>query len=173
MWRAVPLAKVIIRMAVFGAILGASLGLLTLIAFESTVPEPRSYYHPRIIFGGVTDGILLGALTGFAMAIYAAVAHRTIHKPSLFRFAFLIVATIVSLLVVQQPFHVVTLSEFGIPLRDWVHWALAVADPVYILLLAATIAKHVAIGLMSLYAAGKYMREASAQYMKSTGQRSA
>lgn len=171
MWRAVPLAKVIMRMAAFGALLGASLGLLTIIAFDSTIPAPKSYYHPRIILGGVKDGVLLAGLAGIAMALYAAAAHRTIHKPAHFRFAMLIVATIVSLVVVQQPFHIVTLIEIGIPLFDWDLWAQRYADSVFIpLLFAATIAKHVAIGLMSLYVANRYLREGTAQFLKSTEQ---
>ena len=168
MWRTIPLVKVVLWMTVFGAILGALFGIPTLIAFESVLPAPRSYYIPRIAIGVVTDGILLGALTGIAMALYAAVAHRSIHRPSLFRFAMLIVATTVSIAVVQQPFHIVTLTEFGIPLRDWLH--AATTDESLGTLLLGTIAKHTAIGLMSLYLARKYMRENAERFLKATGQ---
>lgn len=167
MWRATPLAKMVLRMTAFGALLGASLGLVTLVAFESTVPAPKSDSHPQIILGGVKDGVLLTSLAGLAMALYAGIVHRTVQKPVYFRFALLIVATIVSLVVVQHPFHIVTLSEFGIPLVDWVVWALREADPVLIPLFIATIAKHVAIGSMSLYAASRYLRDASASFSKS------
>lgn len=154
-------------MVIFGALLGASLGLVTVFAFESTIPAPKSQYHPQIILGGVKDGVLLAGLVGTAMALYAGIVHRTVQKPAHFRFAMLIVATIVSLAVVQPPFHIVTLNEFGIPLIDWVVWALREADLVMIALFVATIAKHVAIGLMSLYAASHYLRDASASFMKS------
>ena len=170
MWRAVPLAKILLRMAAFGAVLGAALGLLTIFAFESTLPAPKSYFQPRIILGGVMNGLILGSLVGIAMALYAAVAHRSIHKPAHFRFAMLIVATIVSLAVVQQPFHIVTLSEIGLSLGDWLTWGLLEANSLGIALPVGTIAKHTAIGMMSLFVAGKYLREASAQYMKSAGQ---
>ena len=123
------------------------------------------------MLGEVINGAILGVLIGLAMAFYAGIVHRSIHKPSHFRFAMLIVATIASLAVVQRPFHIVPLTEFGMPLVDWVLWALRDADPVLIPLFFATIAKHVAIGLMSLYVASRYLREASAQFMKSTGQR--
>ena len=168
MWRAVPLAKVLLRMAAFGAVLGAALGLLTIIAFESRLPEPKSYFQPRIILGGVMDGLILGGLVGIAMALYAAVAHRTIHKPARFRFAMLIVAMIVSLAVVQQPFHIVFFAELGT--ASWLDWVLRYADPGMIAVFVGTIAKHVGIGMLSLLVAGKYLREASARYMKSTGQ---
>lgn len=167
MWRAIPLAKIVLRMAAFGALMGALLGLVSLIAFESTVPAPKSDSHPQIILGGVKDGVVLTSLVGIAMALYAGIAHRTVQKPAYFRFAMLIVATIVSFAVVQHPFHIVTLSEFGVPLVDWVLWALREADPVLIPLFVATIAKHVAIGAMSLYAASRYLRDASASFSKS------
>ena len=167
MWRAIPLIKIVLRMVAFGALLGASLGLVTVVAFESTVPEPKSQYQLQIVLGGVKDGVVLAGLAGIAMASYAGIVHRTVHKPAHFRFAMLIVATIVTLVVVQHPFHIVSLSEFGIRLVDWVPWALREADPVLIPLFFATIAKHVAIGLMSLYAASRYLRDASASFSKS------
>ena len=167
MWRVIPLTKMVLRMAAFGALLGASLGLVTLIAFESKVPAPKSHYQLQIVLGGVKDGVALAGLAGIAMALYAGIVHRTVQKPAYFRFALLIVATIASLVVVQHPFHIVTLSEFGIPLVDWVLWALREADPVLIPLFFATIAKHVAIGAMSLYAASRYLRDASESFSKS------
>lgn len=167
MWRAVPLAKIVLRMATFGALLGASLGLVTLIAFASTVPAPKSHYQLQIILSGVKDGVALAGLAGIAMALYAGIIHRTVHKPAHFRFAMLIVATIVSFAVVQHPFHIVTLSEFGIPLAEWVLWAFREADPVLIPLFIATIAKHIAIGLMSLYTTSRYIRDASSSFSKS------
>ncbi len=170
MWRAVPLAKILLRMAAFGAVLGAALGLLTILAFESTLPAPKSYFQPRIILGGVMNGLILSGLVGVAMALYAAVAHRTIRKPARFRFAMLIVAMIVSLAVVQPPFDIVYLRAFGLSLADWVFWVLLEAKFGIIAVLVGTIAKHVGLGLMSLFVAGKYLREASALYMKSTGQ---
>lgn len=170
MWRAVPLAKVLLRMTAFGAILGATLGVLTIFAFEARLPAPKSYVQPRIILGGLTDGLILGGMVGVVMALYAAVAHRTIHKPARFRFAMLIVALIVSLAVVQPPFDTVYLREFGLSPADWFSLALGEESTVLIALYFGTIAKHVAIGLMSLFVASHYLREASAQYMKSTGQ---
>lgn len=167
MWRAIPLAKILLRMAAFGAVLGAALGLLLIIAFESTLPETESIY-PQIILSYAVHGLILGGLVGVAMALYAAVAHRSIHKPAHFRFAMLIVATIVSLAVVQQPFHIVFFAELGT--ASWLNWVIRYADPGMIAMLVGTIAKHVAIGMMSLFVAGKYLREASAQYMKSPGQ---
>ena len=113
------------------------------------------------------DGFAVAGLAGIAMALYAGIVHRYVQKPAHFRFAMLIVATIVSLAVVQHPFHIVTLSEFGIPLVDWVLWALRGADPVLIPLFFATIAKHIAIGLMSLYAASRYLRDASESFSNS------
>ena len=129
MWRAIPLIKIVLRMVAFGALLGASLGLVTVVAFESTVPEPKSQYQLQIVLGGVKDGVLLAGLAGIAMASYAGIVHRTVHKPAHFRFAMLIVATIVTLVVVQHPFHIVSLSEFGIRLVDWVPWALQRGRP--------------------------------------------
>ena len=159
--------KIVLRMVAFGALLGASLGLVTVVAFESTVPAPKSQYQLQIVLGGVKDGVVLTGLAGIAMALYAGIVHRTVHKTAHFRFAMLIVATIVSFAVVQHPFHIVSLSEFGIPLVDWLLWALREADPVLIPLFFATIAKHVAIGLMSLYAASRYLRDASRSFSKS------
>lgn len=167
MWRAIPLAKMVLRMVVFGALLGASLGLVTVIAFQSTIPAPKSHYHPQIIVGAVEDGVLLAGLAGIAMALYAGIVHRYVHKPAHFRFALLIVATIVSLAVVQYPFHIMTLSEFGIPLIDGVLWALREGNSAMIALFAATIVKHTAIGWMSLYAASRYLRDASESFSKS------
>lgn len=168
MWRAMPLAKMVLRMTLFGVILGAALGLLTVFLFESTIPAPKSLYHRQLILNGIMEGALLAGLAGVAMAFYAAVAHRAIHKPSHFRFAMLIIATIVSLAVVQQPFHIVTLSEFGLSLSEWTH-ALT-RGPVLPALLLGTIAKHIAIGMMSAYVAGNYIRETSERFMKATGQ---
>lgn len=170
MWRVRPLAKIVLRMLFFGLILGLALGMLTIVAFRSSIPAPPPYYYQRIMLGEVVNGAILGLLIGLAMASYAGIVHRSIHKPPHFRFAMLIVATIASLAVVQRPFHIVSLGEFGIPLVDWVIWALRDADPVLIALFFATIAKHIAIGLISLHVASRYLSEASAQFMKSTGQ---
>ncbi len=167
MWRLNPLLKIILRMGVFGLILGLALGLFIIVAFESKFPGPISYYYQQIMLGEVANGVVLGGLIGLAMAVYTGIVHRTIQKPHLFKFALLIVATIVSFAVVQQPFHIVTFIELGISPDTW-FWALS--DSVLASLFFAIIAKHVAIGLMSLYAAGRYLREASAQTMKSTGQ---
>ena len=167
MWRTIPLTKIVLRMLVFGAVLGLVQALLTIFAFEGSIPEPRSYFIPQIIKGGVFEGAILGALIGLAMALYAGIVHRTIQKPHLFKFALLIVATMVSFVVVQQPFHIVTWIELGIPLDTWFR---QFSDSVLTPLFFATIAKHAAIGMMSLYTAGRYLSEASAQYMKSTGQ---
>ena len=167
MWRTIPLTKIVLRMLVFGAVLGLVQALLRIIAFEGSIPEPRSYFLPQIIKGGVFEGAVLGALIGLAMALYAGIFHRTIQKPHVFKFGLLIVATIVSFVVVQQPFHIVTWIELGIPLDTWLRQYF---DSVLTLLFFATIAKHLAIGLMSLYAASRYLSEASTQFMKSTGE---
>ena len=155
-------------MFVFGVILGTALGLLSIVAFRSSIPAPSSYYYPRIILGEIVSGAILAILIGVAMGCYAGIAHRTIRKPHFFKFALLIVATIVSLVVVQQPFHIVTLSELGIPLGDLISWAFRY--PLDGLILFGTIAKHMVIGLTSIYVAGKYLREASERFLESTGQ---
>lgn len=169
MYRAKPLIKIVLRMVVFGAVLGLSLGSLLILALDSTLPLPRAFYHRVIITELFVDGVILGGLIGVAMALYAAVAHRRIHKPLHFRFAMLIVSTIVTLAVVQKPFHIMimTSSELGV---EGFAWALQYADSVLLTLYFGTIAKHVAIGLMSLFVAGRYLREASAQFMNSPGQ---
>ena len=167
MWRTIPLTKIVLRMLVFGTVLGLVQSLLRIFAFEGSIPEPRSYFIPQIIKGGVYEGAILGALIGLAMALYAGIVHRSIQNPHLFKFALLIVATIVSFVVVQQPFHIVTWIQLGIPLDTWFrHFSDSVLTPMFV----ATIANHVAIGLMCLYAASRYLSEASTQFMKSTGQ---
>ncbi len=164
MWRTIPLTKIVLRMLVFGAVLGLLLGLLTKFAFDSTIPAPRSFYLPQIIKGGVFDGVILGALIGIALALYAGVLHRTSHKPHLFKFAFVIIATIGSLAIVQQPFHIGTLAEIGF---DW-SWALL--DSVLRTIIIVTVLKHVAFGLASLFVASRYLHEVSAHLMRSKAQ---
>jgi len=156
-------------MAAFGVVSGVALSLLLIVAFQSTIPVPKSHYHPQIVLGGVQDGVLLGGLAGIAMALYAALAHRSIRKPSHFRFAMLIVATIVSLVVIQQPFHIMTIIEIGTFVGDWISWTLS--DPSIGLILFGAIGKHIAIGAMSMYVADRYLREATERLPKSTEKR--
>ncbi len=170
MRRAIPLVKIVLRMLIFGLILGAALGLLTIVAFGSTFYAPKSFYYQQAMQGEVINGAILGALIGLALAMYSCVAHRTIHKPHLFKFALLIVATIVTLAVEQGPFHIMVFAELGTELPNFLDWMLRSENFGMIAVFVGTIAKHVAVGLMSLYVAGRYLREASAQYLKSTGQ---
>ncbi len=160
----IPLTKIVLRMLFLGAILGLLLGLVTIFAFDWSIPLPRSYFHPQIIKGNVFDGAVLGALIGIALALYAGVLHRASHKPHYFKFAFVIVATIGSLAIVQEPFHIVTIAEFGL---DW-SWALF--NTTLGLVLIVTVVKHVAVGLASLFVAGCYLHEVSARLMRSNGQ---
>ena len=169
MWRAIPLANVVLRMTIFGVILGAALGLLTFVSFGPTFHRaPTIFYNHHSVLDEVVGGAILGAMTGIALAFYAGVAHRTIHKPRLFKFAFLIIAMIVSLAVVRGLFHIVTLSEIGIPLGAWISSALTYS--VTAALFFGTVAKHVATGLMGLYVANKYMGEASEHFKIASGQ---
>jgi hypothetical protein len=163
MWQAIPLTKVVLRMLVFGVVLGLALGLVTIVAFDFSISEPRAYFNPVAI---VLDGAILGTLVGVALALYAGVVHRVSHKEHNFKFAFVIVATIGSLAIVQEPFHITVFGATGIRLS----WALT--DSLLRSFLVVIIAKHAAIGLMSLYVAGRYLREAGAQFMRSTGQTS-
>ena len=158
MRRIMPLIKIVLRLLVFGLAMGAVLGLVFIIAFDGYLPAPAAQLHRQIVLGETMQGAILGGLTGLALAVYAGALHRVVNNASSFKFAFVIVAMIVSLLPLQSVFHVSTFQGLGASPGDWLPWVLS--DPQMAALLFATIIKQVALGLMSAYAAGRYLKEA-------------
>jgi len=168
MWRWIPLIKLVLRTTVFGLVLGAVEFLL-----KTQLPwfgYPAASMFPANANGALAlrDSLTLGLALGIALAVYAGLLHRTIVKPVLFRFALLILGTIVSLLLVQPPLHLPYLLNELASIDQLI--AYASYEPWMALLLVLTFAKHAVIGLMSLYAADRYMRDGRASYLKSREQ---
>lgn len=166
MWRLIPLAKMALRLTVFGLLMGSVEFLL-----KTQLPwfgYPAASLFPADGLPALKEGLTLGLALGISFAVYAGLLHRTVVKPVLFRFALVILGTAVSLLLVQPPFHLsFLLDELG-AFSELIRFASY--EPWMALLLLLSVAKHVAIGLMSLYAAGRYIRDASASYLKSREQ---
>lgn len=163
MWRIMPLSKMVLRMIVFGLVLRLS-EMLLLEGLPWFGDPPSGDYTsglPLII----NEGLLLGLALGIPMVVYAGILHRNVHKPALFRLALAIVGLTASLLLVQFPFHLSYLLDQLGPLSDWIDFVRY--EPWMALLFGLTIVKHAAIGLMSLYAASRYLHDASASFQKS------
>ena len=158
MRRAIPLLKMILRMAVFGAMLGAGLGLLAIALFGETVPAPQSHFFARIMRSELLTGAILGAATGLAMALYTALLHRDRRNPRSFRQALVIVATAASLALIEAPLGLSFVVDEAAPLRDLI--AFISYDSVFALLLLAAIGKHAVFALMAWQASGSYLKEA-------------
>lgn len=163
MWRLMPLSKMVLRMIVFGFVLKAGELLLMegLPWFGGPPPGDYAARAPMM----AKDGLLLGLALGISMAVYAGILHRHVHKPALFHLALAIVGLTASLLLVQFPFHLSYLLDQLGPLSDWIDFLRY--EPWMVMLFGLTIAKHAAIGLMSLYAASRYLQDASASFQKS------
>lgn len=155
-----------LRMTVFGLLLGA-------LEFMLKTQLPWFGYPAESFFfvdglPALKDSLTLGLALGIPFVVYAGVLHRTVVKQAMFRFALVILGTVESLLLVQPPFHLsFLLDELG-AFSGLIRFASY--EPWMALLLLLSVAKHVAIGLMSLYAAGRYLRDASASYQKSREQ---
>ncbi len=163
MWRAIPLAKIVPRMIVFGLVL--KLSELLLLEGLPWFGHPPSGDYATGVPLIVKEGLLLGLALGIPTVVYAGILHRNIYKPALFRFAVVIIGLTASLLLVQMPFHLsYLLDELG-PLSDWIDFVRY--EPWMALFFILTVAKHVVIGLMSLYAAGRYIDDATESFLKS------
>lgn len=166
MWRSIPLLKIILRTTVFGLVLGSVEFML-----KTQLPwfgYPAGSLFPLDGLSALKDSLTLGLALGIALALYAGLLHRTVTKPILFRFAFLILGVMGSLLLVQPPFHLPflldELGSFGGLI------GFASYEPWMGLLLLLTFAKHMAIAMMSLYAASRFLRDGAASYLKSRQQ---
>jgi hypothetical protein len=166
MWRLIPVSKMILRMTVFGLVLGSVEFIL-----KTQLPwfgYPAASMFPADGLLALKDNLTLGLALGIPMAVYAGLLHRTIVKPVLFRFALVILGTTVSLMLVQPPFHLSFLLDKLGAFSGLISFASY--EPWMALLLVLTFAKHVAIGLMSLYAASRYLQDGMASYLKSREQ---
>ncbi len=175
MWRAISLAKMVLLMIIVCTILSVLLTLLMVLVIESEKTEPTpTIFIEQFLEREISHGVLTGVLTGLAMALYAGVDRWTIRKLAHFRLALLIVAAIVSFLYVGGSFHINSVAPYGISLfaliRMVASYPVMLTEPMDLLVLFGTIAKYAAIGLMVLYLAGRYWREAAEQSLKSTGQ---
>ncbi len=171
MRRAIPLAKIVLWMTVVSTILSVLLGLLWVYVVESEKPKPtHTVLILRFLDKEGTHGLLSGALTGLAMALYAGVDRWTIRKLAHFRLALLIVAAIGSVLYVGGSFHITYLRGYGMSLFGLIarvaNNPATITEPMTALTLFGTIAKYVTIGFTSLYVAGNYWREALQQFLK-------
>ena len=153
-------------MTVFGLVL--KLSELLLLEGLPWFGNPPSGDYATGLTTTVKEGLLLGLGLGIALAVYAGLLHRHTYKPVLFRFALVIVGMTVSLLLVQPPFHLSYLLDFIDSPSDLLD--LARFDPWIALFIMLSFAKHVAIGMMSLYAAGRYLGDASASFLNSREQ---
>ena len=122
-------------------------------------PWDRFRRHPA---DGAKRWAAYRAGVGIGNGFYARVLHRRVSRPALFRFALVILGLTASLALVQAPFHPTFLfHELG-PLSGLINFA--GREPWIYGLLLLTLVKHVAIGLMSLYAAGRFLHEGGYQF---------
>ncbi|MCY3780680.1 MAG: hypothetical protein OXG78_10260 [Chloroflexi bacterium] len=175
MRRAISLAKMVLLMIIVCTILSVLLSLLMVLVIESEKTEPTpTIFIEQFLEREISHGVLTGVLTGLAMALYAGVDRWTIRKLTHFRLALFIVAAIVSFLYVGGSFHITHLAPDGSSLFELivmtVKYPVLITQPYTILVLFGTIAKYATIGLMVLYLAGRYWREAAEHSLKSTGQ---
>ncbi|MCY3779691.1 MAG: hypothetical protein OXG78_05230 [Chloroflexi bacterium] len=166
MWRSIPLLKMVLRTTAFGLVLGSVEFML-----KTQLPwfgYPAGSLFPLDGLSALKDSLTLGLALGIGLAVYAGLLHRTVYKPILFRFACVILGVMVSLLLVQPPFHLSFLLDelgtFGSLIR------FASYEPWIALLLLLTVAKHVAIGMTSLFAASRYLRDGTASHQASYAQ---
>lgn len=158
-----PLSKMILRMIVFGLVLRVSEMLLLegLPWFGNSSSGDYITWLPMTLI----EGLQLGLALGIPMALYTGLLHRNSYKPELFRFALVIIGLTISLLLIQLPFHLSYLLDHLGPLSDWIGYLYY--EPLLAIFVAIAVAKHLAIGLMSLCAASRYLRDASASFQKS------
>ena len=158
MRRMIPFIKMTLRMTVFGLALGAVLGLLVIALFGATVPPGNSHIFLDVMKSEMLTGLVLGAVSGVAMALYTGLLHRNVHNPQSFRFALVIVGTVASLALIEAPLGLSFLVDDAAPMPELIRYASY--DISFALLLLGAIGKHAAIALMSWYAAGRYLKEA-------------
>ena len=178
MWRAIPLAKIVLWMTIVCTAFSVLLSLLMILVVESEKSEPTpSIFIQQFLEREIYHGVQTGVLTGLAMALYASVDRWTIRRLVHFRIGLLIAAAIVSFLYVGGSFHFTHLAPDGSSLFKLIVMTIKhpvlITQPYNILVLFGTIAKYAAIGLTILYVAGRYWREASAHLQMSVGDASA
>ena len=153
MWRAAPLLKMVLRMVGFGILanlVSHTLHILLLGYGELFVAAiPDSAFN--IALGGMIDGLA----TGLPMVIVTMLLYRKFQRTKLYRFAMLIVATIVMI----ELFPDFYLKEFSYVMQEpWLAASLFVH-----------LAKWAAIACAVNYVAGMYIRD-SARRLKKQGE---
>lgn len=143
MRRAIPLAKMIMRMAAFGALIGIAEGL-ALHAISPKGAEPWGLLRLYVI-DRTLAGLFLGLISGALMALFTLLFYRRINKPRLYQFAMVILSTIIALVLIQPQ-----LNGFNTARAFY---------PFFRKLLMISIAKLTAIVLFSGTVAGKYSAE--------------
>ena len=145
MWRLAPLSKMVLFMVAMSIPLSIA---------EHLVYEVRPLYGatPESLLGNVVrhaiiEGLYWGCALGIAMALVTAVLYRRIHKPTLYLFAMVIVAT------------VVTMATQPIPLRYFINMTAQMPDGGVWLL--AYLARTVLMIFASLLAARLYAAQAA------------
>lgn len=113
------------------------------------------------------ESAVTGLALGLPMALLTALCFREIRRPTFYRFTMLTSSLIVVILFLSEG----AFSFSFIPLT-WFSFILEVDFRIAPLLLVVVV-KFGLAAYMSHVVAGKYLGEASAQYMKSTGQRPA
>ena len=178
MWRAIPLAKIVLGMIIVCTVFSVLLSLLMVLIIESEKTEPTpTIFIEQFLEREINHGVQTGVLTGLAMALYAIVDRWTIRRLAHFRIGLLIAAAIVSFLYVGGSFHITHLAPDGSSLFKLIVMTIKhpvlITKPLTILVLFGTIAKYLAIGLTVLYVASGYWREASAHLQMFVGEASA
>ena len=150
MWRAIPLAKMVMRMAAFGALIGIVEGL-ALHAISPKGAQPLGLLRLYVI-DRTLEGLFLGLISGAVMALFTLLFYRRINKPQLYQFAMVILSTIVALVLIQPQ-----LNGFNTAREFY---------PFFRKLLMISIAKLTAMVMFSGTVAGKYSTETSLSEQK-------
>jgi len=150
MWRTIPLAKMVLRMALFSAALGVLEGLALYAVAPGTV-DSLGLLRLYIIHQAFA-GLFLGLIIGLLMALFTLIFYRRINKPQLFQFAMVILTTIAALVLIQPQ-----LGGFNTAREFY---------PFFRKLLVISVAKLTAIALFSSTVARKYIIETSLRNQK-------
>ncbi len=157
MLRTKSLIKLILRMTAFGLVLGAVMGLLIIALFGVDFFAPAGILYIQLMQSELLTGALLGSVTGLAMALYAGLLHRQVHRPQLFRYALAIVALAASLILVEPPVRLNFLLDdiAAMPgLFDYIGY-----DASFGIALLASVGKHALFALVACFCASRYLAE--------------
>ncbi len=151
MWRTIPLSKMVLLMVAIGIALSIA---------EHLVYELRPLYEatPESLLGNVArhaivEGLYWGCTVGIAMALVTAVLYRRIHKPTLYLFAMVIVATVVTM--ATQPIPLPYFIKMTAQMPDGGVWLLAYLARSVLMIFASLLAAR-------MYAAQAALRKSTA-----------